>query len=278
MRTLILATDFSEAALNAAQYAASLTNQISVSRLILYHSCFNQMAAEVPLADEQYYLELKEKSIGKLNELKTRLVAFVAPGVTIDCFVNMSSLQEAVCVEFLKDNPELVVMGATGRGKVKERIFGSQAAMAARQTRIPLLLVPLGTMYKEVKRVVLAWDMKDSLKTFPKKLFKNFLQALNVELLIVNVDYHNKQFSADTIGEQSFMHDFLDSEKVKYFYENHWDVSKGIMAFASEYAADWVIVVPKKERFPDNIFKLSTTRRLTFHSKIALLILPPAND
>lgn len=276
MKTLISATDFSDAALNAAEYAATLTRRIpAVSRLILYHSCLDRLSTEVPLTDERYYAALKEKSIAKLKEVKSHLIPFVAAGVTIEILVDASSLKEAIGGSLLKENPQLIVMGTAGRSKVKERIFGSQAVMAARHTTVPLLLVPPEASCKAVKRVVLAWDMKDSAGTFPGEFFRGFLKTLNVELLIINIDYHNRNFSADTIKEQSFMHDFFEGENVTCFYDNRWDAGRGIMAFAAQNAADWVIVIPKKGHFPENVFKPSMTHRLAYHSKIALLVLPP---
>jgi nucleotide-binding universal stress UspA family protein len=274
MQTIILATDFSEAALRAGIYAAMLTRQMPVTRLILYHSYYDLIATDVPLTDAEYYLKIQEDSIRRLNDIKSRLIPLVAAGVAIECLANMSSLQEAIRVDFLKENTELVVMGITGKSKVKEKIMGSQAIMAARHTTVPLLLIPFDATYKGIKRIVFAWDMENSEKTFPERLFKSILQVLKAELFMLNIDYNNKNFSKETIKEQAFMHHSLDPVNAKYFYSNHPDAAQGIIDFAERQQADLVMIVPRKKTFPNNLFRKKVTNRLAFHIKIPLLILP----
>lgn len=275
METIILATDFSDAALRAGKYAAALTRQIPVTRLILYHSYYEMVTVERPLTDAEYFSELKRDSFERLKDLRSRLAPLTAAGVVIECITSISPLQDAVGVDFVKENAELIVMGITGKSKMKEKLMGSQAVMAARNTTIPLLLVPFEASYERIKRVVFAWDMEHSEKTFPENLFKKILHILQAELLVINVDYKNKNFRAETIGEQEFMHHSLDPEDAKYFYSNHPDAVSGIIDFAERHQADLVMVIPRKRTFPANLFQKKVTRKLAFHIKIPLLILPP---
>lgn len=275
MKTMIIATDFSEASLHAAKYAAMLTQQISVGRMILYHSYYDMITVAPPFTDSEYYSKLEEDYIARLGEIRDRLVPLVAKGVTIECFSNISPLQEAVTVDFLKEKPDLIVMGITGKSQVKERIMGSQAVIAARHTTIPLLLIPFDATFKGIKRIVFAWDMKDSKETIPKKILKDILQTFKAELLILNIDKNNKSFSNETIGEMEFMHHLFDPENAQYFYGDHPDASRGIISFSENHQADMVMIIPKKKSFPDSLFRKSTTKRLAFHIKIPLFILPP---
>jgi len=274
MKTVILATDFSEAAFNAAQYAASLTRQIPVERLVLYHSYYSMIATDTPPTDIELGSILREDSIRKLNEMKSYLIPLAQAGITIDCLADMFPFQEAVSVNFLKEKADLVVMGITGKSKIKERIMGSQAVMAAKRTTIPLLLIPFDATYKKIKKVVFAWDMMDSERTFPRKMLKDALQILNAELLVLNVDHNNKSFDEDTIREQKFMHQILEAEDAKFFYGNHPDAARGIIDFAERQQADLVMVIPRKKAFPENLFKKRITKRLAFNIKIPLFILP----
>lgn len=274
MKTTVVATDFSEAAHNAARCAASLTRQIPVNRIILYHSYFSMIATDTPLPDSDYYRDLQEDSMNSLNDLKSLLKPLAANGVVIECLANISSLQEAIHIDFVKENIDLIVMGVTGESKLKEKIMGSQAVMAAKQTTIPLLLIPFDATYKTIKRAVFASDMEDSEKTFPRQMFKDILQVLKAELLVLNIDYNNKKFSESTIKEQTIMHQILDPENATYFYGSHPDASRGIIAFAESRYVDLVMIIPKKKTFPENLFKKSTTRKLAFHIKTPLLILP----
>lgn len=274
MKTIIVATDFSEAALNAARYAAMLTRQLPVTRLLLYHSYHDMLLVIPSFSDSEYYAKLQEDFIERLNEIKDMLTPLVAKNVTIDCLANISPLQDAIGVDFLKEEPQMIVMGITGKSQVKEKIMGSQAVIAARQTAIPLLLIPFDATYKRIKKIVFAWDMKDSEMTIPMNLLNSLVQTLKAELLILNIDYKNKNFNKDTFKEQAFIHHSLDPGNTRCFYDDHPDAGKGVIMFAENHQADVVIVIPKKKSFPDNLFKKSTTKRLAFNIKIPLLILP----
>jgi len=49
MKTILLLTDFSDTALNAARYGAALTHQLGTSSMILYHSYeFIPIATDIP--------------------------------------------------------------------------------------------------------------------------------------------------------------------------------------------------------------------------------------
>lgn len=274
MKTIIVATDFSDTAFNAAKYAAALTWQMPVSKMILYHSYYNMIIADPSFTDTQFYSQLQEDGIQRLKQISAQLKPLAADGIVIECVTDMASLREGVHGNFLNENAELVVMGVTGKSKLEETIMGSQAIIAARRTAVPLLLVPAESKYKKIGKVVFAWDMQDSEATFPHMTFKNILDALKAELLVLNIDYNNKNFDANIIREQTIMHQLLDPEGAKYFYGSHPDASRGIIAFAARYRADLVIIIPKKKSFPDSLFKKSTTKSVVSHINTPLLILP----
>lgn len=274
MKTIVIATDFSEAALHAAQYAAFLSKQIPVSRLILYHSYCDLIATDTPLLDTRYYLQLQEDSMLKLTGLKWKIKPEVANRVVIDCIANMSSLRDAIAIDFVKENADLIVMGTTGKDKLKEKIFGSQAIIGARHTTIPLLLIPPNFTFKRIETIVLAWSMDNTEQIFPERTFNDILQQLKAELLILNIDHNNKHFSEATIREQEFMHHLVDAQHTSFFYDDHPDAARGIIDFAEERHADMVIIIPKKNKFPEGLFHKKVTKRLVSHIEIPLMVLP----
>lgn len=274
MNTIIVATDFSDAAFNAAQYAAYLTRYIPVNKMILYHSYYDLIATDTPLANTEYYLQLQEDSLRRLTELKGLLKLKAADGIIIECVANMSSLRDVVCGDFVQENAEMVVMGATGKSGLKEKILGSQAMITARYTAIPLLLIPFNATFQKIEKIVLAWNMKNSEQTFPEQIFKNLLQQLKAEILILNIDHNNKKFSKTTIREQEFMHHLVDSQHAEFFYADHPDAAQGIIDFAKKRHADMVMVIPRKDTFPENLIKRRVTKKLVFRLKIPLMILP----
>lgn len=273
METIILATDFSEAALAAGEYAAAMTRQIPVTRILLYHSYYVPVTTDTLLTDTDYSI-LQKDSIDRLNDLKEKLMPLAAEGVKIECLTSVAPLQEAMRTDLLKEDPGLIVMGLMGKSQIKERIMGSQAVIAARHTLIPLLLIPFDAVFQGIKKVVFAWDMKYPVKIFPEKAIKGMLHLLKAELLVFNVDYKNKNFGVDTLDEQKFMHQLLEGENVRFFYNNCSDTAEGIIDFTERQKADVVMVIPRKDVFPESLFRKKVTKRLAFHIKTPLLVLP----
>jgi nucleotide-binding universal stress UspA family protein len=275
MKTIVVATDFSSTALNAAQYAACLTRQIPVSKLILYHSYYDIISKNIGFTDTQFYLQSQEDSMRRLNNLKRELGPLAADGLIIECIASISPIKEVVHSGFLDEDPTLIVMGMTVKSKLEKKITGSQVLIAAQHTTKALLIIPSNATYKKIKKIVYAWDMGDSEKTFPKKMFKDIMSIFKAELWVLNIDYNNRNFNENTINEQALMHRILDPEAVKYIYGHHRDAGRGIIEFADQQHADWIIIIPKKKSFPDSLFRKSTTRSVAFQIKIPLLILPP---
>jgi hypothetical protein len=62
-------------------------------------------------------------------------------------------------------------------------------------------------------------------------------------------------------------------EHVFYFPEKE-GLAEGIIEFATEHDADIIAVVPHRYGLLEGIFHKSTSKRLSFHTKVPLLALP----
>ena len=85
MKTILLLTDFSDTALNAAKYGAALTHQLGTSSMILYHSYeFTPIATDIPMPEPSEVINFHEESIEHLNDLKNKLQSLVSEKTTIE--------------------------------------------------------------------------------------------------------------------------------------------------------------------------------------------------
>ena len=87
MKTLIVLTDFSKAATNAARYAAALTHQFTVNRLILFNSYeFKPVATDIPMNSQASMAAQRQESLLKLEKLKAEMQPLIASDTTIEVF------------------------------------------------------------------------------------------------------------------------------------------------------------------------------------------------
>ena len=115
MKTLLILTDFSDAAFHAAEYACKMMTVLQTERIILYHAyqVFDETTS-LPVA------EIKESDLHKenmlaLGALKEQLKPMVPSHVNIDVFAADASLPETLNDWCREQSVDLVVMGSSGK-------------------------------------------------------------------------------------------------------------------------------------------------------------------
>ena len=143
MEAILLPTDFSATAKNAAFYALKLAEQIGVKKLVLYHSY------EIPVSIDPLVPGIQMLDIETLKEIsETNLARFQiemqaqANGVTIHIVSEYGSLTAGLDEVCEKNAAGLVVMGITGGGLLEEKLIGSNTLSVAKHTKIPVIIVP----------------------------------------------------------------------------------------------------------------------------------------
>lgn len=271
METILIYTDFSEAALAAARYGASLSGQTNASRLILYHSYpATSEISEVPVANTMD--DLKANSVEQLKNLKG-LLQPLAGNVLIEYRTNDKSLTEATNEIVREEKADLVVMGISEKTILEEKLTGSKTMQTAKKSPWPLLIVPSNATFEKITSAVFLTDLKNVRETTPARELKKFVNEMKAKLFVLNVDYQEKHFHPDTVLEQESLHHLLDKFHPEIHYVENKDITKGIMQFAIKHQIKLIIAAREKHTFLEKVFHKSITKELAFHSHIPLLIL-----
>jgi len=276
MKTLIVLTDFSKSALNAARYAAALTHQFSVSKLILFNSYeFRPVATDIPMTNQVGLANLREESRKKLENLRDELLPIVNQETTMEILAVENPLVYAVHSLAEQYQPELTVMGITGMSGFERALIGSNTITIAREITTPLLLVPHAATFEKINKAVFATDLRNDLKKSAMEL-KSIINKLGTRLLILNIEKSGTtRFDTDLIKEQAVLHELWDNEDPEYYFNENEDIAKGILEFIKTHDVQMVIAIPKHHGFFESIFHRSITKRLTYHTPIPLLLLQP---
>ncbi|MFA6085513.1 universal stress protein [Mucilaginibacter sp.] len=274
MKAILVLTDFSEAAHNAALYAACLTHQLETDQLILYHSYEFKAPAEVPLPGPSEMETLHQTSADSLTELKNRLRTFINERTLIDTLNDERPLLMAVTDITTRYQVELIVMGITGKNGLERVLIGSNTMIMAKESIIPVLLVPPEARYDKIRRVAFACDLKSVSASTPAREIRSLVHTLDAKLLVLNVDTEDRaNFAPDTINEQMVLHQLWDKEDPEYHYAVHEDIAVGILEFTVEHDIQLVIAVPRQHTFFDRLFHGSLTKKLAFYTLIPLLLM-----
>ncbi len=270
MRTIIATTDFSDAANHAVSYAASLTRESGATLYLLYVFHVPVSVSEAPMIFDVTLLEKAEKE--KIEALAQTITRDY--GITCRGIVQMGFTVDEINEQVQFYNADLVVMGMHGRGKIAEILIGSTTINYIRQAEVPVLIVPEKAEYHSPKSLALATDLKaTNLRSLePLKeaatLFKARLFVVNVTRDGGNVPPYDKSVAGIEMGH------YLQEVEHYFFYPENADIVEGLDHFIAENPIHWLAMIPRKHTLFERLFNTSITKKMAYHTRIPLLILP----
>jgi len=270
MKTILVATDFSPAALNASNYAADMALAIGADILLLhvYSIPVNYSEIAVPLSLE----DLQQGAENLINELKDQLRRKTEEKVSITTQVRMGSFfheLKTVC-ETIK--PYTVVMGSQGTSAVERLFFGSHAVYAVKHLQWPLLTVPAGVGFSSVKKIGFACDFDKVVDTTPVDEIKMLVNDFGAQLHILNTG-KRKEFKPELVFESGLLQEMLEALKPEYHFITSDNTDEGILDFAEKNHIDLLIVLPKRHGLLDKIVHKSHTKQFVLHSHVPVMAL-----
>ncbi len=259
MTTVMVPVDFSDTSLNAANYAAKFLAGREGIKMIIYHSYAKDTEGE--------------NSNPRLEDLKQELLKTGPVDIEIlnhkeEDFV--SGLERAV----RHRSADLVIMGITGKAAIAQVLFGSNTLKMAATKACPVLIIPEHASFTKMENVMLASNFKDTLNTTPSVPIKKFLSIYNPQLHVVNVDKdHYISLTEKYEKEKKDLKDLLADYNPEFYFMRLFDTDEAIDLFANDRNIDLIIALQKDHSFMDKLFSNNRTKKMTFHSKLPILVL-----
>jgi nucleotide-binding universal stress UspA family protein len=280
MKTYLVPVDFSETSINAANFAAALSHKTDVAHIILlnayYISPYETILPSpdmVQLCEEEIEANAADR-IRKLEQIKAKLQKLVRPGVKISTHLNRSHLLRAVVENAIEKKADVVILGIQGNSSVDDEQIGSHVIKISKASPVPVVVVPTGYSFEDIKRVVVACDFDKVTQTIPLEALKRLLSRKNYELLVVNVDKDAKgRRDAQMIAQQTVLHGMLKEYHPQYHYIEGSDVINSILKFAADKDAQLVIALPHKYSFFQSLLHNSVSQRLAEAAAVPVLLL-----
>lgn len=269
MKRILVPTDFSDAANNAAEYAVHLAKEINAKVLLLHVFHVPIPPTESPII---VYTsdELQKDNEVALKKLANRLKKNTT--VEISCKAVMGMAAEEILEEEKKSN--LIVMGMKGAGKLSELILGSITTATLRKATIPTLVIPEKIKFKAPKKIVFACDYDSKTDYNTIEPLKELVQKFDSKLFVLNVKNKKNGASMEEAGAGLRLENKLsDTNHIYYFSENN-DLVSGINDFVKEKKADMIVTIPHRHNILERLFHESNSKKIAFHTSIPLLTLP----
>jgi len=283
MKTYLVPVDFSDAAFNAADFAAQLSHQSDVETIILmnayYISPYETMLPnpDMVMLRPQDIEENAADRIAQLEKLKRKLAKKVREGVEIKVRLNLSHLLRAVVDVIADEKVDMVFLGSIGNSTVREGTvgIGDHVIKVSKASAVPVMVVPPDYRYSLIDNAVLACDFKKVKERIPLGVLHKLLGKQAIKLQVVNVDATGKHAVADAeqLAEEGALHSMLKGFHPKYYYINNPDIITGILDFAAGHKAQMVIALPHTYSFLQALLHNSISQQLAKNSTVPVLLL-----
>lgn len=272
MKKFLVPTDFSETSKNAAKYAAQAVAGVAEAKIILYNVS-DKIAAG---SDGSLLTENDDDRALILNSALLQLKDEIAPfagSIAIDTVLEYgSSLVENMERYVRHYDIDMVIMGITGATRLEQIFIGSNTLDMVNTGLCPVLIIPPNATFRQIKKVVLASDLKEVATTTPVASIKSVLDIFKPTLHIVNVDHeHYVAVTDEYKAEISVLEKMLVDYKPEFFFIRQYDFLDAISQYAQDKEIDLIITIPKKNSFLGGIFKTSHTKKLAYHSHIPIV-------
>jgi nucleotide-binding universal stress UspA family protein len=276
MKTILVPTDFSPAANNAAKYALHIARKVKASiKLcnVIKVPAESAFAAQVawPLEDLE---SLKDGSDAELNYLtgilenewliekddfQLRIQRATGVGSVTDYIRNLVS----------DEHINLVIMGMSGANMFSRFILGSNSRDLISKADFPLLLIPKSHIFTPIKKIGFATDLSTTDIDILHSLAR-FASYFNAEILISHV--------LQTPGQNQKQIDaFLSDVTCKVDYPNIYyrslqsdSINNGLHWLTENSQINILVMVHRDYSF----FNHNYTQKLAVKSKVPLMVLP----
>ncbi|RYY06712.1 MAG: universal stress protein [Sphingobacteriaceae bacterium] len=279
MKTYLIPTDFSSSSVAAIHYAAHLSTQTGVSKLILLHAYHVSTLESILPSTEfvqmvpQDIAENSRLKMLELQDIKSEISGIVNEGVEIELQLVRLPLLRAI-LEIQENNPvDLLVL--CSKYPQEDMQVGRNIVEISKISPAPVLVVPGKAVAVPLKKLVLACDFKKVTETIPLEKLNKVWEVLQAELLVVNVDQKglHQQKDPKMLAQESALYQMLKPYQPQYFFIDHADTIRGIVDFAVDNEAQIIIALPRKYSFFESFLPSNITAELTIKSSLPVLLL-----
>lgn len=278
MKQIVLLTDFSENSFQAILYAMHFFEKQKVFFHVLHvkdsrglmlddlmTSTANESMQKVLFGNAKKELE---ELLVKINAENNNAAHQFKTEYLFDHFF------EAISKYCKKESIEMLVMGTTGATGAKQVFLGSIAAKVINKVNIPTLAIPKNVIHEPLDKILFSIDYLVDYLPITMIPLLDILDENESELTVV---YANEKDTDLTVDQQ------LNKEELKriladYKYKGHTInglALNSVISCLTDYLAANLIVMIKKDRgIISKLFNSSHIRKISYHTKKPLLILP----
>jgi nucleotide-binding universal stress UspA family protein len=267
MKNVLCPTDFSQAADHAIAYAAKLCKNLGAELTLLnVQSVFSLPVEEVVKGK---YLAT-EQAREKLDEQSYQVMDVFGISCLSEIEASNSRLSDII-IQRAKDF-DLIVMGTNGANDYYEFFFGSGSYQVAKESSVPVLLIPVGCGYQDIANIVFAFDYEHE-EYLPLIQLVKFTAAIKARITIMQVKDHYQReaevYANQVVERAKRFYNLKDLEFETIFSD---DVNTAINSYVLKSKADGLALCSTHHSFIDSLFHKSVIKQLSSFGNYPIFI------
>lgn len=276
MKKLLCPIDFSEASLNALEFAVAIGEKENSDMTLLNiftRSDFNKILNSEHV-DEKFE-QLQEISEAKLSAISaTILKESKSKGLQSCNYMFKSGKIVDVLAEIANEQKyDLIIVGTTGHSAYDRKYLGGKAEKIIEHTHCSVLCIPEDHNFHGINKIVYATDYQEEDKLAIQQL-NSFSKVLDAELEILHVSHHDDAIDKAIFEDfKTELLQFVHDGSVLFSRVVFRHIAEGLDEYMKELDADLLVLLSKRKNFLESLFHLSLTHHLNKFTDYPLMIL-----
>lgn len=271
MKKILIPTDFSDNAKNAADYGMTLFDSEATTFIFLNALFVPYSAGEIAYS----YDDVSSKNSEQLFELEKKRIAKFFPNLKgkLENHFELGEVANIVSSYAKDNNIDNIVMGTKGASGLGEVLVGSRASSIIKKVDCPIVIVPENARFKKPEKILFTTDKELQEENLDigilleiAKKYDSAVHGLYVSKTGENMDV-----------ESTFIKYDLDLKMVDVKHDLDVDINKNtaeaIENYSKKYPTDLIAMVSTKGNLFHELFHKSVTKKVAMHTDIPMLIM-----
>ncbi len=275
MKKILYPTDFSDTAENAFLYALQLADTLGGSVITLHAfdrpdvSNFNlpNVLREVYDTIDLDEFENYEDEIPLLRDLASDNGYYHVPMVHV---LEEGAPVSAILRTANKNKTDVIVMGATGSGRMESFFFGTISGKVLEEAHCPVIVVPGSASFDGlIDHIAVAINFKEEDAVLIEALRK-FRDMIGSHLHVLHIDTGSGTKAKEQMAV--FCEPWQQDKKLTAHCVQHKDINEGLEQFIVENKMDLLAILSHKKSWVDEFFNQNRAKELSYHQSIPLMV------
>jgi nucleotide-binding universal stress UspA family protein len=274
MKKILVATDFSLPAENAARYALHLATALG-AEVVFGHviKAPEGMPLNSQLAEEaQFTMSLL------VEKVEGDALAATGKCAKISFDLGAGEVVEEITKMVKTNKIDLVVMGVAGAGRLMDWVLGSNSQAMIDRADFPVLYIPFGARVNKIGKIAFASSLaQDELE--PLQFLCRLAAPIGAEISVRHVvDEDQKKREEQMQIDNTYFEQVssrLDYGKLIFEQQRYENVRDGVRAIRDDQEVDLIAMLHRQHDWVELLFKGSLSHQLSRLVQVPLLIFQP---